>query len=328
MRIIKNGLKDIFSISIVAMLFTALGCKNGVDQEISQIEIDLQIDRFDKKFVDIKNYSLGDLKMDYPFLFNSRVNDSIWNAKRNDSLFLLLQEEVQRVFPETTQIEQSIKNLFKHIRFYFPDKKIPNRTIVIISDIDYDTKAVYRDTISILSLDTFLGTENVIYQGIYEYLKISMNKDYIPVEMAREFAKNTIPPPTQRSFVAKMVYHGKILYLLDLLLPEVPNHMLLTYNQEQHQWVNRNQRDIWYYFLEKELLFSTQNDLGRRFLANAPFSKFYLEIDTESAPRVGQWLGWQIVKSYTVNFPATDLSELLSMDETQLFMKSNYKPKK
>lgn len=328
MRENQNGFKDIFSVSIVTILFVVLGCKSGIDHEISQIEINLQIDRFDKKFVDTKNYSLESLKLDYPFLFNRSVNDSIWNAKRSDSLFQLLQDQVERVFPETTEIEQSIKNLFRHIRFYFPDKKIPNRTIVITSEIDYDTRAVYRDTISILSIDTFLGAENSIYQGIYEYLRISMDRDYIPVEMAREFAQNTIPLPTQRSFVAKMVYHGKILYLLDLLLPGLPNHMLLAYTLEQYQWVNRNQRDIWHYFLEKELLYSTQNDLSRRFLVNAPFSKFYLEIDRESAPRVGQWLGWQIVKSYNANFPVNDLSELLNMDEVQLFMKSNYKPKK
>lgn len=328
MRENQNGFKDIFSVSIATILFVALGCKSGVDHEISQIEINLQIDRFDKKFVDTKNYSLESLKLDYPFLFNRSVDDSIWNAKRSDSLFQLLQDQVERVFPETTEIEQSIKNLFRRIRFYFPDKIIPNRTIVITSEIDYDTRAVYRDTISILSIDTFLGAENSIYQGMYEYLKISMEKDYISVEMAREFAQNTIPPPAQRSFVAKMVYHGKILYLLDLLLPELPNHMLLAYTLEQYQWVNRNQRDIWQYFLEKELLYSTQNDLSRRFLVNAPFSKFYLEIDRESAPRVGQWLGWQIVKSYNANFPVNDLSELLTMDEVQLFMKSNYKPKK
>jgi uncharacterized protein YjaZ len=60
----------------------------------------------------------------------------------------------------------------------------------------------------------------------------------------------------------------------------------------------------------------------------APFSKFYLEIDNESPGRVGQWIGWQIVRSFMENNPQVTVQELLLMDAKQIFEKSKYKPKK
>jgi uncharacterized protein YjaZ len=59
----------------------------------------------------------------------------------------------------------------------------------------------------------------------------------------------------------------------------------------------------------------------------APFSKFYLEIDNESPGRVGQWIGWQIVRSFMENNKVS-MQEMIKMDAKELFEKSKYKPKK
>jgi uncharacterized protein YjaZ len=59
----------------------------------------------------------------------------------------------------------------------------------------------------------------------------------------------------------------------------------------------------------------------------APFSKFYLEIDNESPGRVGQWIGWQIVRSFMQNNKVS-MQEMIKMDAKELFEKSKYKPKK
>ena len=49
------------------------------------------------------------------------------------------------------------------------------------------------------------------------------------------------------------------------------------------------------------MLYSTDASLPGRFISDAPFSKFYLELDNESPGRLGQYIGWQIVKSYMNN---------------------------
>ena len=75
------------------------------------------------------------------------------------------------------------------------------------------------------------------------------------------------------------------------------------------------------------MLYSTDSGLYDRFMANAPFSKFYIDIDKESPGRIGVLLGWQIVRSYMKNNEVT-LQQLLQTDAEEIFKKSKYKPKK
>lgn len=65
----------------------------------------------------------------------------------------------------------------------------------------------------------------------------------------------------------------------------------------------------------------------QRIIEEAPFTKFYEEIDRESPGRVGQWIGWQIVRSYMENNNAT-IDQLLKTEPIEIFNNSKYKPKK
>ena len=83
---------------------------------------------------------------------------------------------------------------------------------------------------------------------------------------------------------------------------------------------------MWEYFVSNKLLYSSDSKLPNRFINLAPFSKFYLEIDNETPGRVGQWVGWQIVRSYMQNNEVSVI-QLLKADPTEIFEKSKYKPK-
>ena len=49
--------------------------------------------------------------------------------------------------------------------------------------------------------------------------------------------------------------------------------------------------------------------------------------DALSPGKIGVWIGWQIVRSY-MKHNDVSLQELLKIDESDLFNKSKYKPKK
>jgi uncharacterized protein YjaZ len=76
------------------------------------------------------------------------------------------------------------------------------------------------------------------------------------------------------------------------------------------------------------LLFDANPKNEQRFIHPAPFSKFYLEIDNQTPGRVGQWLGWQIVRSYMESNDEVTLEQLMAMDAKTIFDNSKYKPKK
>ncbi|NNL15892.1 MAG: gliding motility lipoprotein GldB, partial [Flavobacteriaceae bacterium] len=101
----------------------------------------------------------------------------------------------------------------------------------------------------------------------------------------------------------------------------------IGYTQSQLEWAQANEAEIWRYFVEKELLFSTDQDLISRFINPAPFSKFYLELDSESPGRIGQYIGWKIVRAYMKNNDIS-LRKMLITNPADIYNNSKFKPQK
>ena len=237
-------------------------------------------------------------------------------------LYAEVQKKYSNFETETTQIEE----LFKHIKYYFPDTKTP-KVYTIISEMDYNTKVIYTQEMLIISLELYLGKDHKFYQ-FPDYLKQNFDQNQILPDIVSGFSQGKIMPPTDKTLLAEMIYAGKQLYLKDLLLPEYNDADKIGYKPEQIIWCQENESYMWRYFIEKELLYDNDTKLASRFINPAPFSKFYLEIDNESPGRVGTWIGWQMVRSFAENNKEVSTKQLLAMDAKELFEKSKYKPKK
>ncbi len=236
-----------------------------------------------------------------------------------------MQSEVNKTFKNIEFFERDVNHLFKHIKYLFPFAKIP-RVITLTNNVDYQIKTVYSDSLLLISLDTFLGSENHLYDGIPSYIRKELDPKYITVQIADKFGAFIIPPVEDRTFLARMIYEGKKLYLHDLLLPHVPVEDRIVYTKEEFNWALENEKYVWQYFIEKQVLYQTQLEWVQRFIEPAPFSKFYLQLDNETPGRIGSWLGWQIVNSYMTQFPETTIDELLKISSQKLFNLSKYKP--
>jgi len=108
----------------------------------------------------------------------------------------------------------------------------------------------------------------------------------------------------------------------------VPDNNKIGYTKEKYDWAVANESEIWKYFVENKVFYSTDAKLTGRFISPAPFSKFYMGFDEESPGRIGQWLGWQIVRAYMENNKGVTLPQLLAVDAKTIFDNSKYKPKK
>lgn len=315
---------------ILAPFFAILsGCaaKDATEEKIKALPVSLTIDRFDLKFQRADAQALPKLKADYPYLFPSEFKDSIWIARQKDSLQLLIQDAVEAHFKELNHLEKSLSHLFQHIQFYFPEVKTPT-VIGLTNNVDYQIKTVYADSLVLLSLDTFLGANHPLYEGIPNYIRKEMDEVYLPAQVVDKFAAAQLKGPQNRTFLAHLIWHGKKLYLQDLLNSHIDDAYKMGYTPEEQQWAVENERFIWQYFIEKQLLYDTDPDLIRRFVSPAPFSKFYLEIDNESPGRIGAWIGWQMVRAYSERHLNTPLKQLLQMSPEALFQASGYKPKR
>ncbi|MEL0643921.1 gliding motility lipoprotein GldB [Olleya sp. Ti.3.14] len=315
-------------ILIISLFFTLFSCQddNKEAAKIAKIEINLAVERFDIAFAEAKPEDLPQLKMAYPFMFPKQFDDQFWIQKLNDTLQNQLSEETIKIFPDLKTVTQEIKQLFMHLKYYFPNFKTP-RVITSTSDVDYRNKVIVTDTIAILELDTFLGSDHFFYQGLQTYISANMTEDQIVVDLANAYAEKMVLNTKRTNLLEEMIYSGKLLYIKDKIIPFKTDAQKIGYTQLQLDWVYANQEQIWQYFIDKELLYSTDSKLPNRFINPAPFSKFYLaEIDNESPGKVGQFVGWQIVKAYMDNNSVT-LTELLNTPAQIVFNKSKYKPR-
>jgi len=314
------------SFLILIIVLASCSKKNKLAIDISNIKVVTEFNRFDQEFYTASADKLPELKNKYPYLFPTQNHDSIWLQKIIDKDEQELYAKTQEIFGNFKDEKQQVIDLFKHIKYYYRNFKSP-KVITILSNVDYENKVVYADSLLFISLDVFLGKESEIYQDFPNYIRQNFNKDHLIVEVANAITNVQIQFSTDRSFVSRMIQEGKKLYLLDAYLPKVTDAEKIGYTQEQIDWAMFNDEEVWKFFIQNKYLFSNEQELSRRFIDDAPFSKFYQANDNETPGRIGAWFGWQIVRAYMKNTD-TSLQVMLKTKNDEIFKKSKYKPTK
>lgn len=305
-----------------------LGCKevDKTAEEVAKITVELEVSRFDREFAEAQPEDIPKLKKKYPYLFPSRYPDSVWVAKVQDTLQVQLLQEVNNVFPDFGNEMDELESLFRYITYYYPNTPLP-KVVTVTSDVDYNSRVILADTLLLIGLDNYLGPKHEFYTVIPKYIAENLDKKYLSADVASAFAKKVVVAPTERSLLSQMVYFGKELYLKNRLMPDRTDEIIIGYSPDQLDWAIVNEEQVWRYFIEREMLYSTNNKLMPRFLDPAPFSKFQLELDNESPGRIGRYIGWQIVRAFMAN-NEVGLQEMLAIPGEELFKRSKYKPRK
>ncbi len=316
----------IFILLIFSLALVSCNEDNKLEEEILKIEVDFIVERFDKAYADAKPSDLPKLKQAYPFLFSKHVPDSVWIDRINDTLQNQLLQEVTRVYNDFKDVDKDFERLFQHLKYYDIAFSAP-RVVTLTNDVDYRNKTIVTDSLLLVALDNFLGEDHEFYQNIPRYLAKNMSKEQIVPEVAEAYAKKYTFQSNRKTLLDEMIYHGKLLYFKDVMIPFKTDAEKIGYTEQELKWAEANESPIWSYFIEKELLFSTDSKLPGRFIADAPYSKFYLELDNESPGRLGQYIGWQIVRAYAETTDENVLA-ILEKEPEEIFNKAKFKPKK
>ncbi|MCY1477635.1 hypothetical protein D3C87_73560 [compost metagenome] len=311
---------------IFTVFFISCDKKDKVEKAIEEVPVELDVERFDKIFYETPPEDLSKIKRQYPYFFPAGNEDTVWTNKMKNPLLRELHAEVQKTFGNFQKERGDLEELFRHIKYYFPETSLP-KVITLISEVDTQSKVIYADSLLLISLDVYLGKDHKFYSGFPEYQRRTFEKSQILPDVVSDFSLRKIAPPTDRALLSQMIYFGKELYLKDVLVPQVSDADKIGYTPEQITWSQENEGYIWRYFVDEKLLYDSDPKLPGRFINPAPFSKFYLEIDNESPGQIGMWIGWQIVRSYMKNNDVS-LQQLLQTDAKEIFDNSKYKPKK
>lgn len=315
-------------IVLIFLLIIVASCdkKSKIEKQIEEIPVSLTVERFDKIFYETPVEDFQKMKSEYPAFFPSQFPDSVFVSKMKDTLYRELYHEVQKKYSNFTPVQEELEEVFRRIKFYFPNQKLPSKVTTLISEMDYQNKVIYTDSLLLISLDLYLGKEHKFYE-FPDYFRQTFQRSQIMPDVVSDFSTRVIAQPREKSFLDQMIYFGKEMYIKDLILPNYEDFDKIGYTKEQQIWCEENESEIWRYFIEDNILYDSDTKLVQRFIAPAPFSKFYLEIDAESPGRTGVWIGWQIVRSFMKNNEVS-LADFLAMDAKEIFTRSKYKPKK
>lgn len=305
---------------MILFFFIVVSCNEKVDKSDKYI-----IDRFEKQFYNSKPIELNELKKKYPYFFPKSFPDSVWVERLNDPIQQEIFNEIQKEYESVNFLELEISSFFNR-NLEINKNFIKPKVITVNTDIDYRNKIILADSILIIGLDNYLGPTHRFYEEIPLYLKEDFTTSNIISDIAEQFAIDIVPRIEFYTFLDKIIYYGKILYYKDFTL-NIEDRLKIGYSEYKMKWAKENEYFVWTYFIENNILFSSENSLTTQFISDGPFSRFYLEIDNESSEMIGKYIGWQIVKSYMKNNDV-QLTELLKTSPMDIYNKSKYKPKK
>ena len=185
---------------------------------------------------------------------------------------------------------------------------------------------VVTDDILSLSADKYLGSNYSFYQNHFDpYQRQLMRPDRMVPDYLLGFMMANLPfKGDEDVLLDRMLYEGKLRYILSKLLPKRQMWEYVAYDKKQYEWCSRHQSLIWRTILEKNHLFTADYYTTGRYINEAPHTAV---LPVESPGRVGVWLGYQIISSYMKKKPDAGWQELMENTNYQELLKqSKYKP--
>jgi hypothetical protein len=321
--------------AIILSLACFLTACNSGKPDISNIVVDLEIQRLDRE---IFNVPPDSLRNKYGVFFDFYTEGVLNIGNYRDSSFLdnleifrtndivkTAYNDVGKQYPDLNDLTAKLTEAFKHCRYYFPDKYIP-KTYTYISG--FNQSFILTDSVLAIGLDKYLGADYEFYKKLrlHKYLVRNMYpekivSDYIEAWVGSEWEQNLKP---NNDLISKMLYEGKILYAARQILPNAADTLIFGFTSEQMRWCKNNEKTMWITLIENKLLFTTNTFTIKKLTDLAPYTS---EFTTESPGRACNWIGYNIITRYMKNRPETTLLELMDNDDYhKIFEQAKYKP--
>ena len=328
----------IIAIAASALLTACNRPKRAAD--IDDIDLNVTIERFDSALWTMDRHNLAEavVRLDSAFpditpvylehvVEFGAVGDTITvhNLQKffADTAVTQLYTETQARFANLGDYEKTLTDAFKRAKYFFPEKPTP-RLYAHLSGLNQSM--VVGDGFVSGSIDNYMGSDYPLYArvGIYRYLRQNMRPeklvpDYIVAWLTTEY------PFVQHSgeLVEEMIYRGKILYTASVLLPNLPDSVIIGYSAEQWKWCLKYEHDMWMVLVGSKHLFSRDAMIRIKYMNDAPFTKPFTQ---ESPGRAGAFVGWRIVEQYMREHPEVSPKELLLRTADEIMRETPYNP--
>lgn len=345
------------TVFVILISFFIFSCKNEIKEEhstseIENIKLKIEIKRFE---VDLFKAKSADevmaLKNKYPDFYPVYVYqimqgisgdyrtgeaESAKNLLNNfvtvPDFGLWLKHRTDTVFPNLDKFNEELTLAMKHYKFYFVKDTIP-QFITFLSPLVVNFPFIEGTNQVGIGLDMYLGSDFIPYHAYNladqfpNYRIRKMRKDYLLRDLITALVVKKADKTKQGSrLIDDMITEGKILYITNALIPQTPDSIKLGYTPEQTNWAKKYESEVWAKMVDSKCLYSTKQEEIRDYLNDGPFTTAD-GFGAGTAPRIGAFIGWQIIKKYMNKFPETTIEQLVALEDSDdILTKSKYKP--
>jgi len=238
------------------------------------------------------------------------------------TLMDLYQKELE-VLADVTSYEKELSYGFDLLLEEFSQLKLP-KIYMHVSGLNQNI--IVADSVLSLSADKYLGADYPLYQEFfYDYQRQQMSPERVVPDYLLGFMYSEFPlKGEQHTLLDRILYEGKLRYILSKALPKREMRELFGYTKEQYCWCAGSESRIWTAILQQKQLYTTDYMIISQYINDAPYT---IPLTDSSPGRVGVWVGYRIIVSYMKNNPKTSFQELMEQTDAQeLFKEARYKP--
>ncbi|MEA3443311.1 MAG: hypothetical protein U9R19_01145 [Bacteroidota bacterium] len=327
--------------AFLIFLLPFFACQNNeLRIDTSDINLDIEINRIDNDLFNIDTTNVWEeihrLSTKYdPFwdLYTYRIlniggtNDRLFADRLlefiNDPVILESYSESQNVFGTSQYLKEELTSAFKHYLYYFPEKKIPEVYTYIGG---FNQSVVTDENLLGIGLDKYLGDKSKFYYQLQfpNFARKKLIKENIAIDCMRAWATMEFPYNDSIDNVLNtMIYFGRQLHFLKAMLPEKHDSAIIRFSYNDLKYCINNEKEMYAYLIEHKFLYSSKFKDIKRFTNDGPFTSGF----KNSPARVGNWIGWQIVRNYLKHNSDEKLDELMQNgDYQEIFIASKYNP--
>lgn len=320
------------------ILLSFLSCNPGDDRHpvnISKIKIDdLKINRYEQALFDIDKTNLKAelkrLQLSFPMFLEGDLNDSA-NLKRiyeyiTDTMLIAVYNDCINEYPDMSELEEQLTQAFRYIKFYYPEKKLPD-VYTYVSGFDYEYPIQYFDDHLLIALDMYLGADYLRYRklGLANYILRRFSKEYIIRDCMIVMAQSQFDTKQAGPVLLNMMLtEGKKLWFTKAMIPDLPESVIFDYTKEQLDWAKKGEAMVWAFLIENEMLYTTEMQPVQKFIGDGPFTSYF---GAESPPRLGVFIGFRIIDSFmNRNQDITPQQLMPNQNSQEILNRSGYKP--
>ncbi|MCO6496818.1 MAG: hypothetical protein J5I50_04050 [Chitinophagaceae bacterium] len=341
----------------IAVVLSFVSCKRTKAPDVSGIEVNLEVQRFDHDFFKLNpenlTQDLDALRNKYPDFFDDYFvqilglrpdSVAVEGTQENTALRQFLKDyrpvfdSSEKLFNNFDKWAGEIKKGMQYVKYYFPDYPLPDKVITFIGPMDAFFMSSYGVQGDVLSeaglgvgLQLHLGADFSFYESdagltLYpRYISQTFTPQNIPVNAVKNLVDDIfIPQGGALSLIEQMVNSGRRYYIAELLLPKEPEENILGYTTDQLKGAYANEAVIWDFFLNNDLLNSSDQDITKNYIGQSPKTQ---EFGEGSPGNLGSFTGLQIVKKFAQKFPDVTPDSLMRIPPREIYERSKYKPK-